>query len=73
MKVAYVGVQDFEFWGGAKDFVAKLTEDELRLLDDYLEDEQFGTMTEINDFFWFEQDLIADWLETTVDEIIDRE
>lgn len=62
---------DFEFWCGAAEFVAYLTSDELELLDYYLDD-YVMTPTELNDMFWFEQDIIADMLHTTTEEIYKR-
>ena len=61
---------DFDFWGGAVD-----TADTLRELDDVVDFDVFGCLeammedditewseTGINDFFWFEDDTIAEWL-----------
>lgn len=58
---------DFEFWAGAKDNAFLLTYDELDRLEGIIEDLFVGTPTEtqINDLFWFEFDLICDWLELT--------
>ena len=55
---------NFEFWSGAKDTVKYLTYDELEQIESILEDVYPDGMsdTEINDLFWFEEDLIAEWL-----------
>lgn len=55
---------NFEFWSGAKDTVKYLTYDELEQIESILEDAYPDGMsdTEINDLFWFEEDLIAEWL-----------
>jgi hypothetical protein len=55
---------NFEFWGGARDTVRYLTDDELEQIEAILEDLNPDGMsdTEINDFFWFEDDTIAEWL-----------
>lgn len=55
---------NFEFWSGAKDTVKYLTYDELEQIESILEDAYPDGMSdmEINDFFWFEEDLIAEWL-----------
>lgn len=57
-------LRDFEFWSGAKDRVKYLTDDELDQIEAILEDAYPEGMedAEINDFFWFEEDTIADWL-----------
>ena len=57
-------LKDFEFWSGAKDRVKYLTDDELDQIEAILEDSYPEGMedAEINDFFWFEEDTIADWL-----------
>lgn len=53
---------EFEFWGGAKDNVALLTDDEGQHIFDCLEEFYGGEAmeeTQINDYFWFETDQIA--------------
>ncbi len=54
----------FEFWSGARDTVKYLTEDELDAIEEMLEELYPDGMdeTELNDLFWFEDDLIAEWL-----------
>ena len=55
---------DFDFWCGAKDTVKYLTDDEIETIFSMLEDSGDDEMseTELNDFFWFEDDTIAEWL-----------
>lgn len=55
---------EFEFWAGAKDRVKYLTYDEIEKIFSILEAEEPDGMseTEVNDFFWFEEDTIAEWL-----------
>lgn len=57
-------LRDFEFWGGARDTVKYLTDDELDTIQTILEDSYPDgmTKTDINDFFWFDSDIIAEWL-----------
>lgn len=57
-------LRNFEFWAGAKDTVKYLTLEELDTIESILEDAYPDGMdeTEINDFFWFEEDTIAEWL-----------
>jgi len=65
----------FEFWAGAKDTVKYLTEDELDQIEQILEDLSPGGLgeTEVNDLFWFEENIIAEWLGyETFDEIMER-
>ena len=54
----------FEFWGGATDRVKYLTDEELDTIESILVECNPKGMTEAetNDFFWFEEDTIADWL-----------
>ena len=69
-------LNEFDFWSGAKDTVKYLTEDEINLIENILEDSFPDGMdeTEINDFFWFEDDTIAEWLGySSFDDIINRE
>ena len=53
--------ENFEFWGGAKDRAEMLTDDEGNMIFDNLEEcyPEGLSETEINDFFWFEDDFIA--------------
>lgn len=57
-------LQDFEFWSGAKNTVKYLTPGELDQIESILEGCYPEGMDEtaINDFFWFEEDTIAEWL-----------
>ena len=69
-------LNDFNFWSGAKDTVKYLTEDEINLIESILEDcfPEGMSDTEINDFFWFEDDTIAEWLGyASFDDIMYRE
>ena len=54
----------FDFWSGARDTVYYLTDEELDTIEGILEELAPDGMdeTEINDIFWFEADLIAEWL-----------
>ena len=55
---------DFDFWSGARDTVQYLTDDEVERVFSMLEEIYPEGMdeTEVNDFFWFEDDTIANWL-----------
>ena len=68
-------LKNFDFWSGAKDTVKYLTESELETIESYLEELYPEGMTdsELNDFMWFEDDTIAEWLGyNDFDEIINR-
>lgn len=65
MKVySEISLNNFEFWSGAKDTAKYLTLEELDTIEDILEEvyPEGVDETEINDFFWFEGDTIAEWL-----------
>lgn len=67
---------NFEFWSGGKDTAKYLTNEELDLIESLLEDCYPDGMdeTEVNDFFWFEDDTIAEWLGyNDFEEIMERE
>lgn len=69
-------LSDFEFWSGARDTVKYLTDDEVRQIGQMLEEiyPDGCTETDINDFFWFEDDTIAEWLGyESFEEIMERE
>lgn len=59
-----MSADNFEFWSGARDTVKELTEDQLSEVWEMLEEmyPDGATDTEVNDFFWFEEDTIAEWL-----------
>ena len=65
---------DFEFWSGAEDFAALLTQDEFRQIELVLEEMYLEGMeaTEINDLFWFEREYLAECIGTTEEEIWSR-
>lgn len=59
-----ISLKDFEFWSGAKTTRSLLTDKELDLIEETLEDIEPNGMdaTSLNDFFWFDTDIIAEWL-----------
>lgn len=61
--VQEISLLDFEFWAGARFTADRLTADEMETIEAYLSelDRPFEAV-EINDFFWFEDDLIAEIL-----------
>ena len=66
----------FNFWSGAQNTIKYLTCDEIETILALLEEIYPNGMTdtELNDFFWFEDDTIAEWLGyNNFDEIINRE
>ena len=68
-------VYDFKFWSGGKDTVEDLTCNEVETIISILEDcyPEGMSETELNDFFWFERDIIAEWLGyKNFDEIMER-
>lgn len=69
-------LRSFEFWAGAKDRVKYLTLKELDQIEAILEECYPEGMDEtaINDFFWFEEDTIAEWLGyNNFEEIVNRD
>ncbi len=57
-------LRNFDFWSGAADTVKYLTYEEIDTIENMLEELYPDGMDEtaINDFFWFEDDTIAEWL-----------
>ena len=57
-------LRNFDFWSGAAETVKYLTDEELDQIESILEAEYPDGMdeTELNDFFWFDDDTIAEWL-----------
>ena len=59
-----MNLQDFDFWAGAKETVKYLDNLDMELIQEILEDCYHEGMseTELNDFFWFNCDGIAECL-----------
>jgi hypothetical protein len=58
-----LNLTEFKFWSGAKQH--EFTYNELKQLEFILEDlyhEKPPTETDINDLFWFESELLCEWL-----------
>ena len=55
---------EFEFWAEAQDRVKHLTNEELNRIEQILAHLYPEGLSEgaLNDFFWFEDDVIAEWL-----------
>jgi len=68
-------LRDFTFWGGAAANAAKLTDDELDQLEEFIEelDMEPWTVTEVNDAFWFDFENLCDWLDLNYEEVMARE
>lgn len=69
-------LRSFEFWSGAADTVKYLTDDEMDTIETMLEDIYPDGIdkTELNDFFWFDDDTIAEWLRyESFEQIMKRE
>lgn len=52
-------------WSGAEDTLEDLTDEQVEQIFDMLEESGEGddmSLTNLNDFFWFERDTIAEWL-----------
>ena len=70
-----MSLQDFKFWCGAEDFASKLTSEEFQQIE-WMICELYPdgvTDTQLNDIFWFEQELICDWIGEDIDNIYERE
>ncbi len=71
-----VSLKEFDFWSGAKDTVKYLTFDELDQIEEMLKDIYPDGLseTELNDFFWFGDEMIAEWLGfESFEEVMERD
>lgn len=68
-----ISLSEFHFWGGAKEFAAQLTEEQFDDVEYILVDcyPDGLTDTEINDLFWFEQNVIREWADMPCEELED--
>jgi hypothetical protein len=57
-------LNDFNFWSGGADTANCLTREQIQTVEIILSDIYPEGMDEtaVNDFFWFEEDTIAEWL-----------
>ena len=56
---------DFDFWSGGRDTANYLTDSEIEKVISWLDEDNMGdgmSDTDLNDFFWYEDDTIAEWL-----------
>ena len=66
-------LRNFQFWSGAKDFANNLTFDELDEIESILEsDGSEYTDTQINDLFWFDPEVVCEWINVDYDEVMSR-
>jgi len=65
---------NFKFWAGAKDLASKLTYRELTEITHQLEElyPDGITETQINDLFWFEEDLICQMIGLKTEDVLNR-
>jgi len=72
--ITETNLTDFDFWSGAKYFSDKLTYSELEAISEHLQEiyPDGMTDTQINDFFWFEEDFICKLIGEDLDEILER-
>lgn len=71
-------LKDFHFWGGAATNAAKLTPEELDSIEEQLEElidetSEPWSVTEVNDFFWFQFEDVCEWLGLDYEEVMARE
>ena len=65
MLISYeMNLHDFDTWSGANSTKDELTCDELDIIESCLIDlyPHGISETELNDFLWFDRDIIAEWL-----------
>ena len=57
-------IRNFKFWSGAKDTVDDLFDADFDIIEPLIEEMYEGEIEDVdlNDFFWFERDKIANWL-----------
>ena len=57
-------IRNFNFWSGGRDTVDDLFDSDFDIIEPILEEMFEGEVEDVNlnDFFWFERDTIAEWL-----------
>lgn len=66
---------NFDFWAGARERIRKLDSNDFDIIEKQLEElyPEGLSETEINDFFWFDFDTIAEWLGYDDEEDFDQQ
>lgn len=59
-----ISLNEFDAWCGGFDTLLELSQEQTEILEENLIDcfPNGMTVTELNDFLWFERDVIAEWL-----------
>ena len=67
-------LDSFEFWSGAEGFAQNLTEQELTTIERNLEDIYPNGIdeTELNDLFWFEREMLCEWIGVSEEDVLSR-
>ena len=67
-------LDSFEFWSGAEKFAQNLTEQELTTIERIIEDLYPNGIdeTELNDLFWFEREMLCEWIGSSEEDIFAR-
>ena len=66
-------LRNFQFWSGARSFADNLTCEELDTIESILEDDGSEyTETQINDLFWFDSEVVCEWLGLDIEEVLSR-
>ena len=67
-------LDSFRFWSGAKEFAQNLTAQELTMIERNLEDLYPAGIdeTELNDIFWFDREMICEWIGISEEEVFAR-
>ena len=63
--ISEISLRDFKFWSGGEDRAKNCTDEQLDKIESIMESdapESGWTDDDINNFFWFDFDTIADWL-----------
>jgi len=70
-------LRDFDFWSAAATNAAKLTSEELDVLENMMEEVRNGdepwSVEEINDFMRFDFEIVCEWLGLDYEEVMARE
>lgn len=65
-------LKDFDFWGPARENVNKLTDEELKTLEEIIDDGRPFGQTELNDFLAYDFENVCDMLGLTEEEVLAR-
>jgi len=71
---SHINLKAFNFWSGGADTAKRFSLHELTIIEDILDDLYPDGINDVqlNDLFWFDDEILCDWVGITTDELYER-